>query len=87
MDAFERAAAIEGQTSSEFLVRSADTRAREIVRDHDVWKLSGAAAEQLVSMLVARPKPNEYLRAAYRDYLENVDPDIFRPVTDSFLAL
>jgi len=72
---FERAAAIEGRTLSEFLVRSADARAREVVRDHDVWVLSAAGAEQLVSLLLNPPEPNERLRALFRDYNANVDSD------------
>lgn len=61
---FERAAALEGQTLSEFLIRSAERRARELIQEHETLRLRGEAAERFVSLLLSPPEPNARLREA-----------------------
>jgi len=69
---FERAAALEGQTLSEFLIRSAERRARELIQEHETLRLQGEAAERFVSLLLSPPKPNARLREAASRHAEEI---------------
>lgn len=61
---FQRAAAIQGITLTDFVVTSLQERAAEVVKDHDVMVLSAEDREVFVEALLNPPKPNEALRKA-----------------------
>jgi uncharacterized protein (DUF1778 family) len=70
---FEQAAALEGQTLTEFLIRSAEDRARRVLEYHEVMNLRGEAGEIFVSMLIAAPAPTPRLEAAFKLHDEDVE--------------
>lgn len=70
---FEEAAALEGQTLTEFLIRSAEERARRILQEHEALALQGRASERFVELLSNAPKPNERLKAAFARHDEEVE--------------
>lgn len=70
---FEQAAALEGQSLSEFLVRSAEERARRILQEHELLELRGAASARFVQLLSNPPKPTEKLRAAFEKHDREVE--------------
>lgn len=70
---YEQAAALEGQTLTEFLIRSAEESARRVLQYHEAMRLSGEAAERFVSMLTNAPSPTERLRAAFKRHDEEVE--------------
>ncbi|HEY5257736.1 MAG TPA: DUF1778 domain-containing protein [Candidatus Baltobacteraceae bacterium] len=70
---FERAAVLEGQTLSEFLIRSAEERARRILQEHELLELRGDVAQRLVSLLMNPPPANEALRSAFEAHRRLID--------------
>ena len=70
---FEQAAALEGQTLTEFLIRSAEERALRVLEHHEVMNLRGEAGEKFVSMLIAPPAPTPRLIAAFKLHDEDVE--------------
>ncbi len=48
---FERAAALEGQTLTEFLIRSAEERARRVIQEHETLELRGQASARFIGLL------------------------------------
>ncbi len=69
---FEHAAALEGQTLTEFLTRSAEERAEHIVAKHEAMELRGKASAFFVDLLTNPPEPNNRLRAAFKRHDEEV---------------
>jgi len=70
---FERAAALEGQTLTEFLIRSAEERARRVLERHEGMQLRGEAATRFVSLLIDAPSPTERLRTAFTRHDADVE--------------
>lgn len=70
---FEEAASLEGQTLTEFLTRSAERSADEVIARHRTWRLEGADAEWFVALLMNPPEPNEYLRESVRLHSRDVE--------------
>lgn len=62
------AAALEGQTLSEFLVSSALNRARAVIQEHQVVTLGRRDSEAFVNALLNPPPPNEAMQRAARRY-------------------
>jgi uncharacterized protein (DUF1778 family) len=70
---FEQAAALEGQTLTEFLIRSAEERAKRVLDHHEAMRLRGESSARFVSLLVNAPSPTERLRAAFKLHDEEVE--------------
>ena len=70
---FEQAAALEGQTLTEFLIRSAEERARRVLERHEAIQLRGEEGARFVALLVNPPSPTERLRAAFKRHDEEVE--------------
>jgi len=70
---FEEAATLEGQTLTEFLIRSAEESANRVLQRHEAMRLQGEAAARFVDLLVNAPIPNERLRAAFKRHTEEVE--------------
>jgi uncharacterized protein (DUF1778 family) len=70
---FEQAAALEGQTLTEFLIRSAEERARRVLDHHEVMQLRREDATRFVSLLIDAPSPTERLRDAFKRHDEEVE--------------
>lgn len=64
----QRAAALEGETLTHFVVNSAQRAAEQIIREHEVWNLTPQESRQFVEALLNAPAPNAALRAAARHY-------------------
>ena len=70
---FEYAAALSGETLTEFLLHSAEERARRIISEHEIVALRSADAERLVSLLLQPPEPNAALRAAFKRHRTEIE--------------
>jgi uncharacterized protein (DUF1778 family) len=70
---FEKAAALEGQTLTEFLIRSAEESARRVLERHEVLQLRGEAGVKFVEMLSNAPHPTDRLRAAFARHDKEVE--------------
>lgn len=64
----QRAADLEGSSLAEFVRRSAETRARETIREHAVLTLTPSDSRMFVEALLAADGPNDALREAYAAY-------------------
>ena len=71
---FERAAALQGQSLTDFLVQSALTAAEEVIRNRETITLTARDTAALVEALLDPPPPNEALRAALRRHHDLVEP-------------
>ncbi len=68
----ERAAAIEGQSVSKFLVKAVESEAGRVVREHKILTLAGEDQDVFIRAVLDPPKPNETLKKAHRDYQSRV---------------
>jgi len=59
-----RAAELEGRNLTDFVVASADARAREVIREHEVMALSAADRRAFVQALLNDAEPSDRLKAA-----------------------
>jgi uncharacterized protein (DUF1778 family) len=66
---FERAAAIEGVTLTDFAISSMQRAAARVVQEHTVMELSLRNQRAFVEALQNPPEPNEVLREAARAYM------------------
>ena len=64
----QRAAALEGQTLTEFVVSSAVQRAVRAIHEHEVIALSARDGRAFVEALMSPPAPNEQLQRAVARY-------------------
>jgi uncharacterized protein (DUF1778 family) len=64
----ERAADLEGRSITDFLVSSAQSAAKQVIRDHGVLELTTRDREVFVRALLNPPKPNAKLRRAVKRY-------------------
>ncbi len=69
----QRAAALEGTTTSHFLVQAAKQAAEHAIREHEVIRLSLEDSRVFAEALLNPSPPNERMRAAWADHLENVE--------------
>jgi len=65
---FQRAAALRGQTLSDYVVSAVQKDAETTVREHDFMMLSERDSLILAEALLNPRGPNEALRAAFEDY-------------------
>jgi uncharacterized protein (DUF1778 family) len=70
---FERAAAVQGRTLTEFLLASAEQSAAKAIQDHDLLQLRGNAQAEFISALLHPPEPNEKLETAFERYAREVE--------------
>lgn len=68
----QRAAALEGTTLTDFVVRSAQRAAEESIRMHGSIALSERESRALVEALLNPPEPNAALRRAAQRYRQTV---------------
>ncbi len=67
-DLFQRAAAIQGVSLSDFIIMNLQERAAQVVKDHDVIVLSAKDRSVFVDALLNPPKPNKKLREALQEH-------------------
>jgi uncharacterized protein (DUF1778 family) len=63
----ERAAALSGSNTTDFVRSTMLTAAREAVRMYEVIKLTEEGSRVFVEALIDPPEPNEHLRALARE--------------------
>jgi uncharacterized protein (DUF1778 family) len=63
----ERAAALSGSNTTDFVRSTMLTAAKEAVRMHEVIELTAEGSRAFVEALIDPPEPNEHLRALARD--------------------
>jgi uncharacterized protein (DUF1778 family) len=64
----ERAASLEGVSASDFVVSHAQQAARQVISEHERWRLDRTQSEAFVHALLNPPEPNEALRRAAERY-------------------
>jgi len=65
---FERAAALEGRSLTDFLLASVQAAAAEAISRHELLKLTPEDQKVFVDALLRPPAPNKALRAAAARY-------------------
>lgn len=65
---FMRAAALQGSTLTEFVVRSLQEAASRTIREHEIMELTAQDREVFIETLLNPPRPNERLRQAAIEY-------------------
>jgi uncharacterized protein (DUF1778 family) len=65
---FERAAALEGRTLTDFLLASAQNAAAETISRHQLLKLTPEDQRVFVGALLSPPAPNKALKSAAARY-------------------
>jgi uncharacterized protein (DUF1778 family) len=65
---FEKAAALQGRSLTDFVVTSAQERAMHTVREHELMTLSARDTQVFVAALLDAPEPAERLRQAVNRY-------------------
>lgn len=68
----ERAASIIGTTMSQFVTLKAYEAAKEVLREHQVWKLTSSESKAFVDLLTNPPAPTEALREAFASHERRV---------------
>lgn len=68
----QQAAELQGSSLSEFISRSAEEVANQVIREHQILKLSAVDSRAFANALLNVPKPNRSLRSAYSDYKKEV---------------
>ncbi len=71
----QHAAALEGTTLTDFVIRSAERAAEQLIRDHAVLVLTARESQTFVETLLNPPAPNAALRAAAAHYAQLMAPD------------
>lgn len=69
----ERAADLLGSTMNQFVVQAAVDRARKVIEDENIIRLTGDASRLFFDALENPPTPNEKLLAAVRAHKERLD--------------
>lgn len=64
----DRAAALTGSNTTDFIRSTTLAAAREAVRIHEVIKLTAEGSRVFVEALINPPQPNEHLRALAREF-------------------
>lgn len=68
-----RASAILGSTMNQFLVQAAVERAKQVVEEENIIRLSGEATEIFFKNLETPPAPNAKLMAAVNSHKEHLN--------------
>jgi uncharacterized protein (DUF1778 family) len=64
----DRAAALTGSNTADFVRSTTLAAAREAIRTHEVIKLTAEESRVFVEALINPPEPNEHLRALLEEY-------------------
>lgn len=64
----DRAAALTGCNTTDFVRSAALAAARETIRRHEVITLTAEGSRVLVEALIGSPEPNEHLRALVEEF-------------------
>ncbi len=64
----QHAAELEGRSVTDFVVSSAQEKAKRVIHEHEIFLLSARDREVFVNALLSPPAPNEKLRRAVRRY-------------------
>ncbi len=67
-ETIKKAATYSGATVTQFLIDSALDKARSVINDVEVIKLTNKASSEMMRLLDNPPKPNEYLLKAKAKY-------------------
>jgi len=67
----QRAAELQGQTLTDFVLSSTTEAARQIIREHELLELSEKDQITFARTLLNPPKSNSRLTRAARDYLKS----------------
>lgn len=59
-----RAASLEGQTLTDYVIATLQKNAAEVVREHEILRLSVQDSEAFAAAMLNAPKPNRKLRQA-----------------------
>ena len=68
----ERAAAYQGSTVAEFVVRALTTASESVIQDHEILQLNSVQSRAFVESLLKPREPNAALRKAAREYRRTV---------------
>lgn len=66
------AAALQGSSMTEFILRSAATAANDVIREYQILKLTREDSVAFVNALKNPPKANKELKSAFKDYKKKV---------------
>jgi uncharacterized protein (DUF1778 family) len=64
----ERAAALAGSNTTDFVRSTTLAAAREAIRTHEVIKLTAEGSRIFVEALINPPEPNEHLRELVKEF-------------------
>ena len=67
---FEKAAALEGRSLTDFVIASVRNAALEVIREHEAFRLDVRDSEVFVTALLSNATPGTKLKAAARRYKE-----------------
>jgi uncharacterized protein (DUF1778 family) len=70
----ERAAALEGTTITDFVVRNSERAAMQTIREHEIMTLSVRDTQAVMQALLDPPEPNAVLREAFTHHRHTVGP-------------
>lgn len=68
----QQAAELQGSSLSEFVSRSAEEVAKQIIREHTILQLSADESQAFASALIRSAKPNRTLKNAYSEFKKEV---------------
>ena len=66
------AASLQGSSLSEFLLRSAEKAANEVIHESQIIQFSIEDSRAFADAIFSPPKPNSKLRSAYSDYKKEI---------------
>jgi uncharacterized protein (DUF1778 family) len=66
---FKRAADLQGQSLTDFVVTSAQEAAKKAIREHEIMELTSRDQKVLVEALLSPPEPSKKLKQAAKRYL------------------
>lgn len=66
------AANLQASSLSEFLLRSAEKAANEVINEHQIMKLTAEDSSKFVNAIFNPPTPNSKLKQAYTNYKREV---------------
>jgi len=70
---WQKAAALEGVTLTDFVIASVQTRAQQVIEQHQIIKLSSRDSEAFVEALLNPSPPSEALKSAVSRYQKIIE--------------
>jgi len=68
----QKAAQLQGSSLSEFILKSAEKTANQVIREYQILKLSDEESLKFVNTIFNVSKPNQKLQSAYSKYRKEV---------------